>query len=90
MLMPQTMGKSLNLALAVTHTSPVYLPTFPSDVLAILFAQMLAQARCRPESLQWNTAGGRKGGSLAFHHPHHNYESDLTTAGGGMTGTVNL
>lgn len=90
MLMPRTMGRSLNLALAVTRSSPVYLPTFPSNVLAILFAQMLAQARYRPESLQGNTAGGRKGGSLAFHHPHHNYESELTTAGDGMTGTVNL
>jgi len=72
MLMPQTMGRGMNLALAVTHSSPVYLSTFPSDVLAILFAQMLAQARCRPDSLQRNTAGGRKRGSLEFHHPYHN------------------
>jgi hypothetical protein len=84
------MGRGPNLALAVTHSSPVYLPIFPSDVPAILFAQKLAQARCRPESLQGNTAGGRKGGSLEFHHPHHNSESDLTTVGGGMTGTVIL
>jgi len=90
MLTPQTMGRSLNLALAVTHSSPVYLQTFPVDVLAIVVAQMLAQARCRPESLQGNTARGRKGGSLAFHHPHHNYKSELTTLGDGMTGTVNL
>jgi len=51
---------------------------------------MLAQARCRPESLHGKTAGGRNGGNLEFHHLHRNYENDLTTVGGGMTGTVIL
>ena len=59
MLMPRTMGGGLNLALAVTHSSPLYLPTLPSDVLAALFAEMLAQTRCRPESPEGNTTGSR-------------------------------
>jgi hypothetical protein len=64
------MGRGLDLAQAVAHSSPVYLPIFLPGVLAILFAQLLAQVSHR--GLERNTAGGRKGGSLEFYHHYHN------------------